>query len=171
MPKTAPSVFDDTKRAPVAVVEIVEDLLVARLAPERVHRPDARQRLGEMHDDQRHRLPRGAVRVLGPAAEPPRERDRDREHGQHCQRELPVEHEQHDGDAADEQHRVDEVDETLVEQLGERLDVAAEPRLHTAGRVALVEREAELLEVVEDAAAQVEENVLADASRSRGRTS
>ena len=35
--------------------------------------------------------------------------------------------------------------------------------LDAARRVALVEREAELLEVVEDAAAQVEEDVLADA--------
>ena len=51
--------------APVAVVEIVEDLLIARFTPERVHRADPRERLREVDDHQGDRFTRRAVGVLG----------------------------------------------------------------------------------------------------------
>ena len=46
---------DQVGRA-VLVVDALEDLLVAGLAAERLHRADAADRLDEVHDDQRDRL-------------------------------------------------------------------------------------------------------------------
>ena len=64
---------------PVPLVDVVEDLLVAGLPAERLHGPDAAQRLGEVHDHQRHRLPGGPVGLLGLAPEPNGKREYDRQ--------------------------------------------------------------------------------------------
>ena len=56
--------------AAVAIVEVLEDLLVAGLAPERVHRLNAAEALDEVDDHQRDRLAGGAVGLLGMTSEP-----------------------------------------------------------------------------------------------------
>src|SRR5262249_54958396 len=43
-------------RGPVLIVDDLEDLLVARLPPERLHGPDPAQRLDKVDDHQRDRL-------------------------------------------------------------------------------------------------------------------
>ena len=60
-------------RVAVAVVEVVEDLLVLRLAPERVHGLDPAEALHEVHDHERDGVTRGAVCTLGVIAEPTRQ--------------------------------------------------------------------------------------------------
>ena len=60
-------------RPAVAIVEVLEDLLVSRLATERVHRPDPSEALHEVHDHERDRVPRRPVRALGLIAEPSRQ--------------------------------------------------------------------------------------------------
>ena len=56
-----------------------------------------------------------------------------------------------------EQHRRDEGDEAVPEHVGDRLDVGGLARDDAARRVALVERDAQPLEVQEDAAPEVED--------------
>ena len=55
-----------------------------------------------------------------------------------------------------------QVDDTRQEQVGDRVDVVAEPGHDPSGRVLLVERDRQLLEVVVHARAQVEQDALAD---------
>ena len=74
--------------------------------------------------------------------------------GQHRERELQVEHEQHDRRCRRSSSTdVTSVTMPYVEQVGERLDVGGLARDHAARRVALVERQAQLLEVHEHAGA------------------
>ena len=68
--------------APVAVVEVLEDLLVAGLAPEGVDGVDPAEALHEVHDHQRHGLPGGPVGQLGSTAEGPGHHEQDRERGE-----------------------------------------------------------------------------------------
>ena len=90
---------------PVAVVEVLEDLLVAGLAAEGVDGLDPAEALHEVDDHQRHRLPGGPVGELGPAAEGAGHQEQDRERRQAHQREREVHQQQGDADAADEQRR------------------------------------------------------------------
>ena len=148
-------------RGPVAVVEVFEDLLVARLTPERVHRLDAAEAFDEVHDHQRDGLACGPVRALGPAAEPTGDHEQHRERAEGQQREAEIEEQERDADSDHQQQRGDEVDDAVTEQIGDRFDVGGLPRDHAARGVALVERHAEPLEVLEQPAADVEDDVLA----------
>ena len=98
------------------------------------------------------------------AAEPPGEGPQDREHREDRERELQVEHDEHDADARDEQCRRDELHDAVTQELRDGFDVGGLARDHSARRVPLVEREAEALEVGEHAAPDVEQDVLADAT-------
>ena len=59
----------------------------------------------------------------------------------------------------------DEVDEAVAEQVGDGLHVGRLAGDDAAGRVALVERRAQPLELEVEALADVEHDVLADAAR------
>ena len=61
--KIAISWNDSQVRRPVVLVDAVEDLLVARLAAERLHRADPGHRLDEVHDHECDRLAGPAVRA------------------------------------------------------------------------------------------------------------
>ena len=142
---------------------MLEDLLVARLAPERMHGLNATEALDEVHDDERDRLTRRAVRTLGAAAEPAGDHEQHREGAERQQGEPKIEQQQRDADAHHEQQRSDEVDEPVAEQVGDRLDVGCLARNDAARGVTLVKRDAQPLKVDEEPAADVEHDLLADA--------
>ena len=88
-------------RGPVALREVLEDLVVACLTPERVHGPDAAQRLGELHDHEGHGASRVAVGRTRLPLVPARQIVERDEAGQAHESEAPVEHEQDHPDAHD----------------------------------------------------------------------
>ena len=148
--------------AAVAVVEVLEDLLVARLAPEGVHGLDTAEALDEVHDHQGDCLAGGAVGPLSVPTEPARHDEEDREGGQRHESELQVEQQQGDADADDEQHGRDEREQSVAEQVGDGFDVGGLAGDDATRRVLLVERDRQTLEVHEQPAAGVEDDLLAD---------
>jgi len=152
-------------RSPVVVVDRGEDLRVAGLPAEGLHRLDPLHGLDEVHDDGRDRLsglPVDPRRVL---PEPDRQREQDRERDERHQAEPDVEDQQQHRCADEGQHRADEAVETVREELVDRVDVGRLPADHAAGRVLLVEGQRQLLEVLEHALTQHEQDVLPDPAR------
>ena len=147
----------------VAIVEVFEDLLVARLAAERVHGLYPSEAFDEVHDDERDRVSRRPVCALRLVAEPPGDQPQHRKGEEYWDRELCVQHDEHDCDADDREDRRDERDDAEFQHVGERVDVGGLARDHASRGVSLVEREAEVLEVHERAASEVEDGVLSDA--------
>ncbi len=148
--------------APVLVRQHLEQLVVPRLAAERLHRADPAERLDEVHDDQRHRVPGPPVGDRAVAPEPGREPEQQREARQRDQRHPPVQEQQDDRDRHQVQRGDHQVVQATVDQLTDRVHIGGQPGDHPAGGVLLVEREREPLEVVVHPAAQVEQDRLAD---------
>ncbi len=151
--------------AAVLVVDVVEDLLVARLATEGLDGADAAHGLDEVHDHQRDLLAGDRVALGGVLAEPGGEPEQERPAAQGDQPELDVEEEQDAGGADQGERRGDEPVEAGLEHLVDGVDVGGLPADDAAGRVGVVERGAEHLEVPEDPAPDLEEDVLADGAR------
>ena len=150
------------------VVDVVEDLEVARLAAERLDRADAAHRLDEVDDQQRDLLARDAVGLgrrlrRNHAVTQVEERPAD----QRDQPELDVEEHQDHGGADQGQERRDQAVEPGLEHLVDRVDVGGLARDDATRGVVVVERRAEPLEVAEDPAAQLVEEVLADPARAQ----
>ena len=146
----------------VLVVELAEDLVVAWLAAEGGDGAHAADGLDELHDDAGDAFARGTERQRRAGAEPNRQGDDERQRHHRHQRQLHVEQEHQHGDADQEQHRPRQRGEAVSQQLGERVDVGGEAADDAARRVALVETQAEALEVIEQALAQFEQHLLAD---------
>ena len=95
-------------------------------------------------------------------AEDERGDDEERHDAQRRQREAPVEDEEED-DGADEGQRVgDQRGDAVGDELVEGVDVVGEPAHDPAGLLAAEEVERELLQVGEEVAPQVVDDVLAD---------
>ena len=144
--------------------ELAELLVVARLLAERLDGADARHRLDEVDDDLRADCARLAVHQLGARVEPAHEQPERQPHDDEHHAALPVdEHERDQREPAVEDAR-DELVEPSIEQLPDRVQVARLARDDAAGRVRLVELEAQALRVPEDPLAQIEHDGLGEAS-------
>ena len=131
-------------------------------APERQHRPQTVHRLGELHDHRRDRRSGAAVDPPRPVLEPPggqRDRDEGRERDQP---ERDVEQQQGDADRDHREQAGDQPLQSLLGEIAQGVQVAGHPGDHPARGVALVERDAQRLGVVEHPAAQVQQNSLRD---------
>ena len=150
-------------REPVLLVQPVELGLERALAVERLDHGHPGDRLGQLrgHDrDPRPHVRRGDV---GDALEPARDHDRRREDAEGDEPEPPVEQEE-PADRGDERERVDdERRQALVEHVGERVDVAVQPRDDPAGLLLREVAQRQRREVVEEVAPQLEHDPLADA--------
>ena len=126
-----------------------------RLGQLRGHGRDPRAHVGE----------RGVRGRLEPAGDD----DPGRQHDQRHDAEAPVEQEQA-ADRREQRERVDdERRQALVEHVGDRVDVARQPRDDPAGLLLREVAERERGEVVEEVAAQVEHDLLADAGQHQPR--
>ena len=142
---------------------VAELARVARLLSERLHRTDARHRLNEMHDQAGGCDARQAEHLLRAHLEPARQHEQwDERGGQH----EPARGVEQDQRARREPHIEQarhELVDARVEQLANGVEVARLARDDAARGVRLVELEAQILGVQEDALAQVEQNRLTDA--------
>ena len=154
-------------RNAVLLVQPVELGLEGALAVERLHDGHTGDRLGELcgHDrDPGAHLGRRDVRD---ALEPACDDDPGREHAEGDEPEPPVEQEE-PADGGDQRQRVDdERRQALVEDVGERVDVARQPRDDPAGLLLREVAERQGREVLEEVAAELEHHPLADARRAR----
>ena len=149
----------------VAGVDVLEDLLVARLAPERLHRADAAKRLDVVHDHEHDRHPHRAIGACGVDPEPVREPEHDRHDDERHHAEPQVEVQKDGGDRDHRDHRRDDRGQPRRQQLVQRVDVRGEPGDDAPRRVALVEGQRQLLDMREKHPAQVEQDVGADPPR------
>ncbi len=152
---------DQVGRA-VLLVDVVEDLLVARLAAERLHRADAAHRLDEVDDDERDLLAGHPVALRRRLAEPVGQPGQERPAHQRDQAELHVEEQQQARRADQGQRGGDQAVEAGLEHLVDGVDVGGLPGDHPARGVAVVEGRAQPLEVPEDPLPDLEQDVLAD---------
>ena len=127
-----------------------ELLEVAAFPGEGGHDPGAREALLQAGHDEGDLVADAEVGPVGGAAEPDGEPEERRDDRQGDERQPPVEHEQHDGHAGGGEAAGHEVDDALLEQLGEGLDVARHPGEDPPTQLPLVEVEAEPAEVGED---------------------
>ena len=140
-------------------------LLIALLFAEGLHRPDAGHRLDELHDQSRREHTGRAEALLRALLEPPGQQvQRHQRDGEH-QRAPRVEADQGDRDEDHVEHARHEPVDARVEEIPDRLEVAGLPRDDPARRVALVELQAELLGMLEDPPAQVDQDRLGDPGR------
>ena len=139
----------------------MEVLLVRALAAERLDDAHAADVLGERG---RHEAEPLADCAISPRGVDPEERGRqehERQHRERGQREAPVEEEEDDRGADQEERALDERRHAVGHELVERLDVVRQPADDHARAVALVEAEREPLQVAEERVAQVGEDALA----------
>ena len=140
---------------PVVLVQRGVQLVVARLAAERLHRADAAERLGELHDQRGDRL-RGCAgrptvelrwnqRATRNSSGKPSSATRP-SGGSSTTSTTPM--------VSTLNSAVTQPVQALVEQLGQRLDVAGQPADRLAGGVALVEGQRQPLDVGEHPPAQ-----------------
>ncbi len=146
----------------VLVVDVVEDLLVARLATEGLDRANATHRLDEVHDDECDLLSRDPIGLRRLATEPVGQPGEERPAEQCDESQPQVERQQDHGGADQGEPGSDKSVEPGLEHLVDRVDVGGLPGDHPAGGVSVVEGDAESLEVVEDPTAQDVEDGLAD---------
>ena len=146
----------------VATVDVLEYLLVARLAPERLHSANPSERLDVLNDDEDDRPPHRPIGPRRVVAKPPGQRQHERHRDQCHEAEARVEVEQDRRDCDHRKHRRDHGGEACREQLVERVHVRGEPRDDASRRVALIEGERQLLDVPEQESAQVEQRILSD---------
>ena len=148
----------------VALVQLAEDLLVPLLPAECLDRLNAAERFHELHDDEGDRVPGAPVGERRLAPEPGSQPDQRHEPGQHDQAELPVQ-QQHPG--ADQQQRAhgrDQRVQSLVEEIGDRVDVGDLPGDDAPRGVALMEGNRQPLEVGEEPAAELQHHRPAEAA-------
>ncbi len=148
-------------RLAVVRVHVLEALLVARLARERLHDAHPGDVLGERRRDEPEPLAHLAVRAGRPRAEHASRDHERRDHRHRRERELPVEEEEDDRGADQRQRALHERRHAVGDELVERVDVVREAADHDARAVALVEAERQPLEVAEEVVAEVGEDALA----------
>ena len=155
-------------RVPVAIADGTEVLARGPLARERLEHPHARDVLREGRGDRPERLAHTTVGAAGPLAKPGGRERHHRHDDQGREREPPVEEEQDDRRADEQQRVLNEGRDPVGDELVERLDVVRQAADDHAGAIALVEAERQLLEVIEQAAAQVGEHAFAGPARIEG---
>ena len=149
-------------RDPVRLVQVAELALEGALAVERLDDRHPRDRLGELRRDGRD--PRADVgeRDVGGGLEPAGDDDARRQHDERDDAQAPVEQEE-PADRGEERQRVDdERRQSLVEHVREGVDVARQPGDDPARLLLGEVAERQRREVVEEVAAQVEHDLLAD---------
>ena len=142
-------------------VDRVEPLVLARLAPEELHRRHPRDVLLQERVDARDPAPHLAVRLPGVVPEPLRHRRDEGQHGEGDDGEAPVHDEEHDGDAGQHEDVPEHRHHPRREQLVEGVDVGGHAGHQAADRVAVEERHVEALQVRVDLRPQVEDDALA----------
>ena len=149
LPVRAQRLLEDELRA------VPELRLLGRLLRERLHDVDADDVL---LGDRRHvgePLLHVAERRMRDVAVAVRERDEQRRHREHDERELPLEEEEDDGHRDDGEHVLEEEDQAVAEEEAHALEVDGRARHQLAGLVAVVEAEREPDEMRVHAAAHV----------------
>ena len=141
---------------------------MTRLLPESAHDPDAGERLLEVGRNQRDLLPREPVGTGGSDPEGHAANQQHREHRERDKREPGVEEEEDDGRAYEGERRGEERDDSVRDELVERLDVVGQPGDQHPRLVARVEPDRQRLKVGEDARAKVLQRALADPAHQVG---
>ena len=159
---------DETLRAEprfeVAARHGLELGLVRLLPHERLRDADAGQALLQVRVHRGDVLARALVRLARLPLEPERGEEQRREHQRGRERQLPAHEREHDGDA-DNGHRVHECgDQSGLEELRERVDVGGHAGHDPPGHLALVEVDAEPLQVGEDLDPQREQQAFRGAT-------
>ena len=158
-------------RPAVGLVEAVELVLERALAVERLHDGHARDRLGELRRDGSD--PRSDVgeRRVRAELEPARDQRSRRRDDERDEPEPPVEQEEA-ADRCDQREAVDdERRQTLVEDVRERVHVARQPGDDPARLLLREVAQRQRREVVEETAADLEDDLLADAAPARATSS
>ena len=109
---------------------------------------DDRRDVGELLLDVAERRMRDVAVAVG-------DRDEERHHREHDERELPLEEEEDDGHRDDGEGVLEEEDQAVAEEEADALQVDRRARHQLAGLVAVVEAEGEAHEVRVEALAQV----------------
>ena len=135
---------------PERLAQPAEPVPVGLLAAERLRHPQPGHVLREVGVDRGHLFPRFGVRLgrLGP--EHQRGHHQHREDAQHRQAEPQVDDEQRGEHAEAGEHRTDHGDEPGLQERGQRVHVRGHPGHDPAGKLALVEVQAEPLELGEE---------------------
>ena len=149
-------------RGLVALVDAAEARLARRLARERLHDSHARDVLGERGGHEPETLSDAPVRAIRAHPKPRCRSAHQRQHEERREREAPVEEEEDDRGADQDEAVLDEARETVGDQLVERLDVVGDPAHDRARSIALEEAERKSLQVAEQPDAEIRERSLAD---------
>ena len=152
-------------RGAVAVVDLAEALEVGALAPERLHHAHPRDVLLQARGDLAHPLARAPVGPRRVAAEDHGADGHCREHRQGRERQPPVEHEQDDGGADQDERVLQERRRAVGDHAVHGVDVVRQPRDDNARGGALEEAQVEPLDVGEDGRPQVGQHPLPDPAR------
>ncbi len=142
-------------------VDLVEPREVERLAPEQLHRRHPGDVLVEERVDARDPAADDPVRIAHVAAEPLRDQDDERQHGEGHEGEPPVHAEHHGHDADQREHVAEDRDHARGEQIVQDVDVGGDARHQAADRIAIVVAQVEALQVAVDGHPQVEHDPLA----------
>ena len=143
----------------VPAVDVFEDLLVARLAAERLHGADSTERFDVMHDDQHDRAAHGAIGARRVDAEPVGQPEDDGHRDQRHEAEAQVEVKK---DRADRHHRDqgrDHGSQARRQKLVQGVDVRRQTGDDPPRRVPLIKREGQRLDVRVERSPQLEEDV------------
>jgi hypothetical protein len=149
----------------VALVDAAEVRLAGRLARERLDDAHPGDVLRERRGHQPEALADAAVRMVRARPEPRGREAHEREDHEGRQRETPVEEEENDHGAREEERVLHEARDAVGDQLVERLHVVGDPADDRARAVALVVAEREALEMPEELDPEVCESPLADPAR------
>ncbi len=134
-------------RAAVALVDTAKRRLARRLARERLHDPHPGDVLGERCGDDPEPFTDTPVRAVRADAEPGRGQGHQREHGQRCKGEAPVEQEEDDRRSNEEECVLDEARDPVRNEQVESLDVVRDPADGRARAIPLVVTQRQVLEV------------------------
>ena len=146
-----------------------EGLQVPVFPGEGGHDPGAGQALLQAGHDEGDLVPDAQVGAVGVPAEPHGEPQEHRHDGQGDQGQAPVDHEQHDRHPDGGQAAGHQVDDPLLEQLGQGFDVAGHTGQDPPAHLPLVEIESQPAQVGEDLESQGVEEPLGQAPRPSGR--
>ena len=149
-------------RCPVLVVQLVELPLELALAVERLDDRHPRDRLGHLCGDGGDAIADVQLRDGGLALEPPREHERGRQDHHRHEPQPPVDDEEHDDRRRQEDDVRDERRQALRERVRDRVDVARHPGDDPSRPLLREVAQRERGEVVEQVAAEPEDDPLAD---------
>ncbi len=151
----------DVGRA-VLVVELVELALELALAVERLDDRHPRHRLGDLRGDRGDAVSHLELSDGGLALEPAREHERRRQDHHRDKAQPPVDHEEHDHGRRQEHDVRDEGRQALGERVRDRVHVAGHPGDDPARPLLREVAQRERRQMVEEVAAQAEDDALAD---------